>query len=521
MPTPARARRGGTALLGAFALATVAACSSAPAPSALQQNGSTGGSDAAGTTGAAPPTTGGPAVAGTTGGAVTAPGVTSVTRPDGTVVTTTTKNGKTVTTVTKDGKTTTVANGPSATKPGTTTRTTTTTNTNPGGSALFKPDEERIGLTDTSLKLCAHAALTYGQAFGTKESDFNVFWEALNKEKGGINGRQVEVSYENDNYKPTEAVDAATKCKAKGIFMLLGGIGFDQIPAVRNWAETNRMLYVHHTATINGTAGQRFSFSELPTVERTGQAFAQLALKKYKGKRIGIIERDSSNWTPGVAAFKAFAKANGLNIVADKQVANNAGSYANELLAMKNANADVVWGWMNALEATQLLKQAKGQAYNPNWLLFPFNLTSQTLDNDALTPPLDGVAMYPAYSKGDYTGGFSRYADDVKEFERQYKQYDPDLDLGGIGGDLLFLNWVAQKALAVQLQQCGRDCTRDKFIDVLQGYRGQIPSSSACPIDFSVGDRHHGSDSLNFMETYKSPSGKVNWRTTELCVRTP
>ncbi|MDX6200122.1 MAG: branched-chain amino acid transport system substrate-binding protein [Actinomycetota bacterium] len=491
------------ALVVIAALALVAACSSAPPPpSALNNNGT----DAGGSTA---PATAGPAVA-----ASSAP--VTKTLANGTKVTTVVRNGQTITTTTtKNGQTTTTTS--TAPKTGTTS-TTVPTDTNPGGSALFHHNEERIGLTDTSLTMCAHAALTYGQAFGTKDTDFNVFWDALNAEKGGIYGRQVHVTYENDDYKPTTAVQAATACKAKGIFMLLGGIGFDQIPAVRNWAEQNRMLYVHHTATIEGTRGQKFSFSELPTVERTGQAFAQLAIAKFKNKKIGIIERDSSNWTPGVKAFKVMAKKYGLNIVADTQVANNKGSYTDDLLTMKNAGAEVVWAWMNALESTELLKQAKSQQYNPNWMMFPFNLTSQTLGNDAMTPQLDGVAMYPAYSKGDYTGKFSSYADDMKEFERQYAKYDSGIDLGGIGGDLLFLNWVAQKALYIQLLQCGKDCTRDKFIDVMRTYKGKAPSHSSCPIDFS-GDGFHGSDSLNFMQTYNSPSGKVNWRNTALCVR--
>ncbi|MCU1590585.1 MAG: Extracellular ligand-binding receptor [Frankiales bacterium] len=507
MSRTARARKGTGALIFATALSTLAACSSAPPPpTALQQGGTTGG---------APAGTAGGAVAGTTG-AVTvpvgpsAPGTTTTTTANGATVTTTTRGGKTYVTTTKNGKTTTTVK-PAATG-------TTSTDTNPGGSALFHPNEERIGLTPDSLTMCAHAALTYGQAFGTKDTDFNVFWDALNAEKNGIYGRKVHVTYENDDYKPTTAVQAATACKAKGIFMLLGGIGFDQIPAVRNWAEQNRMLYVHHTATIEGTRGQHFSFSELPTVERTGEAFAQLAVAKFKNKKIGIIERDSSNWTPGVKAFKVLAKKYGLNIVADTQVANNKGSYTDDLLTMKNAGAEVVWAWMNALESTELLKQAKSQQYSPNWLMFPFNLTSQTLGSDAMSPPLDGVAMYPAYSKGDYSGNFSSYADDMKEFERQYAQYDSGIDLGGIGGDLLFLNWVAQKALYIQLLQCGKDCTRDKFIDVMRTYKGKAPSHSSCPIDFS-GDGFHGSDSLNFMETYNSPSGKVNWHNTQLCVR--
>ncbi|MDT7549788.1 MAG: branched-chain amino acid transport system substrate-binding protein [Actinomycetota bacterium] len=510
MPIPASRRigrrRGRCALLALAGLTAVTACSSAPPPpSALEQNGgSTGGAVAGGTTGTTGSAAAAPGAAATTGPvAAGSTGTTTFTK-SGATVTTTTRGGKTVTTTTRGGTTTTTVAGPA---------------TNPNGSHLFRPAEERIGLTNTSLTMCAHAALTYGQAFGTKDTDFNVFWQALNTEKNGIYGRKVTVTYENDDYKPTTAVDAATKCKAKGIFMLLGGIGFDQIPAVRNWAEQNRMLYVHHTATIEGTRGQRFSFSELPTVERTGEAFAQLAGAKYKGKRIGIIERDSSNWTPGVKAFRKVAAKYGLNIVADTKVANNKGSYTDDLLTMKNANVDVVWAWMNALESTELLKQAKSQQFNPHWLLFPFNLTSQTLGSDAMNPPLDGVAMYPAYSKGDYSGGFASYADDVREFERQYAKYDSGIDLGGIGGDLLFLNWVGQKALYVQLMQCGKDCTRDKFIDVMRSYNhDQRPSSSSCPINFS-GDGFHGSDSLNFMETYNSPSGKVNWRTTQLCVR--
>jgi ABC-type branched-subunit amino acid transport system substrate-binding protein len=279
------------------------------------------------------------------------------------------------------------------------------------------------------------------------------------------------------------------------------------------------VLYLHHTATIKGTKGQRYSFTQLPTVERTGQAFAQLAALKYKDKKIGIIERDSANWEPGADAFRAHAKKVGLNVVAQKKVAINQGNYTSEILAMKNAGAEVVFGWENALVSTQLIKQAKAQNYSPRWLLFPFNLTSQTLAEDAISPPLDGVAMYPGYSRGDYGGGFAAYADDIKEFERQYAKYKPDADLEGVAGDLLFLNWVAQKALAAQLLECGKDCTRNRFIDVLKGY-DKRPSSSSCRIDFTTGDGYRGAQELNFLETYRR-GDKVNWRTTRMCVGRP
>jgi ABC-type branched-subunit amino acid transport system substrate-binding protein len=339
----------------------------------------------------------------------------------------------------------------------------------------------------------------------------------VNTEKGGVFGRKVVVTYENDNYSPTEAVTAARACKAKNPFILLGGIGFDQIPAVRNYVEEEHMLYMHHTATVKGSTGLKYSFTGLPTVERTGQAFAQLFLQKYKGKKLGIIKRDGENWEPGVTAFKQIAKSAGIDIVEERAVAANKGNYTDEILAMRNAGAEVVWGWENALITTQILAQAKRQDYNPNWLLFPFNLTSQTLDADALSPQLDGVAMFSAFSKGDRGGPFAAYADDVTLFEQQYAKYRPDADLNGVGGDLLFLNWQAQKALYDMLLACGKDCDRNRMVDTLTSYKKR-PTSSACVIDFTRGDRRHGADQLTFMQTYRSPSGKVNWRNTAQCV---
>ena len=384
-------------------------------------------------------------------------------------------------------------------------------------STLFTAAEENIGITDKQITLCAHAALTYGAAFNTSDADLNVFWSAIN-DAGGIYGRKVVVTYENDDYKPTTAVTAARACKAKTIFMLLGGIGFDQIPAVRNWAEDNRMLYMHHTATVKGTKGQRFSFAPLPSVERTGEAFGQLYMSKYNGKKVGIIKRDGENWEPGVEAFKAYlAERGGPKVVAEAAVPQNNGNYTEDILKMKNAGAEVVWVWENALGATQIVKQIKAQNYKPNMMLFPFNLTSQTLDEDSFGPTLDGVAMFTAYSTGDYSGPFASYADDIKLFEQQYRKYRTSADIEGVGGDLLFLNWTAQKALYHQLLDCGKDCNRNRFVDVLEGY-SKRPTSSVCPIDFTQGNHRQGSDKLIFMETYRSPSGKANWRNTKMCV---
>lgn len=383
-------------------------------------------------------------------------------------------------------------------------------------TTLFSGKENTVGITANKIVFCVHAALTYGKALNTSPDEFNVHWQEVNSH-GGIFGRQVEVTYENDNYNPDTAVQAATACKQKNPFFLLGGIGFDQIPTVRNYVESVHQLYFHHTATLAGTAGQKYSFSELPTVERMGESYAQLAHLKFQGKKIGIIERDSPNWRPGVDAFLAKAKTYGFTGIKEIKVQDKQGNYTNEILAMKNAKVDVIFSWENALNTTELIKQAKAQLYKGSWMVFGVNLMSQTLGSDALNPPLVGAVMYTPYSYGDYSGPFAPYADDMKQFEAQYKKWRPNADLSGVGGDLLFLNWTAQKALHRQLLLCGKDCTRNRFLDVVRAYNAK-PTSSVCRIDFVHSDGYHGSQEINFIQAYKAPSGKVNFKMLKPCV---
>jgi ABC-type branched-subunit amino acid transport system substrate-binding protein len=392
----------------------------------------------------------------------------------------------------------------------------------PGGfiSTLFHGSENTAGITKQEIRLCAHAALTYAAAFNTSEDDLNVYWSAIN-DAGGIYGRKVNTYYENDNYTPEDAVKAATACKTKhDPFMLIGGIGFDQIPAVRNWAEQQRMLYLHHTATVKGSENKQFSFTALPTTEKAGEMFAELMLWKMPGKTVGIIKRQSENWEPGVDGFKRIAKAHGIKIVLDRPVPQNKGSYLQDITALKSAHADVVWVWLNALETVQFVKQAKAQQLDATFMVFPFNLEAQTLKDDALNPPLIGIAMWNAYSKGDYSGPFAPYADDIRQFEQQYAKYRPSVKLGGVGGDLLFLNWQGQKAMHQLLLGCGPDCTRNHFLELLHDFDKKVTSSS-CNLDFTrpgAGNNHRGGWVVAVQEAYRAPSGQVNMRNVRGCV---
>jgi hypothetical protein len=278
------------------------------------------------------------------------------------------------------------------------------------------------------------------------------------------------------------------------------------------------MLYLHHIATIEGSQGLRYSFSMLPTVEQTGAYLGEIAARQLRGKKIAIIYRQSSNWTPALGPFKQIVKAAGSQIVGEYGVQINQGNYTQELTEARSAGAQVVLSWENALSEIEMLKQAQGQNWHPAWLVNGFNIITNTLGSTALDQDMWSAGEWDAYDPGYYGGGFASYAGEIREFEAEYKKYDPGADLSGDGGDLLFLNWEAQKWLYDLLLTCGKDCTRNKVAGLmLSGYHKVTPPN--CPAQFGVKyDHHHAGYLFNVLHAVRDPNGRANFVPVGRCV---
>ncbi len=367
---------------------------------------------------------------------------------------------------------------------------------------LFTASEDRIGLHDDKIVFCGHAATTFGPAFNTSEQDLNVYWE----EVGRIHGRSVELSYENDNYDPTTARQAAQACYDKKPFILFGGIGFDQIPAVRKFAEDKHVLYYHHIAAADNT--KKYSFNPLPSVEQVGTFAGQWVGSKYKSKKIGVIYRESENWEPGHKTFLSTVASLGGKVVADMGVTKNQGSYLTEINELRTKGAEVVFLWENALAATAILQESKGQNYSPKFVVFPFNISTDAWGDQALNPPVDGVSVWPAYSPGDYSGTFAGYAKEIKKFEEVYARRRPGIEVT----DIHWMVWLFYRDLHRLLVQCGRDCTRNKILGL--SLARPIPfseSNPSCPVDFTR-NGHVGGFWATMFTAYRRPNGEAGWK---------
>ncbi|MDX1509749.1 MAG: ABC transporter substrate-binding protein [Nitriliruptorales bacterium] len=346
--------------------------------------------------------------------------------------------------------------------------------TPPPDADLYVGADNTRGITDDLIRMCGHAALTLAAAFDTSEADLSVYWEQLS-DNGGIHGRDVELTWEDDAYSADQAVTAATACADKDPFLILGGIGFDQIPGARNWAEQNKELYLHHIAVR--PENPTYSFSLQPTVQQSGKAFGEYLASTYRNESIGIIYRNSPNWDPGRQAGVTVLEQHGIQPT-QAAVQANQGAYGVAINQVRNS--DVVWVWENALNAANIIIQAESQGVRPRWVVFPFQTTLDLLDDANLNPTIDGVATWPSYAPGGYGNDWSQFglSAEIARFEAAYAQYRPNTTTN----DILFQVWVGNKVLHELLLRCGADCTRNRFAGLLEAGL-QLRINPACAID--------------------------------------
>jgi ABC-type branched-subunit amino acid transport system substrate-binding protein len=385
----------------------------------------------------------------------------------------------------------------------------------PNGGApaanLFSAADDRIGLTDTTIDICAHAALQLGSVFNATAADFTPYWDQVNA-NGGIYGRKVRFAFTDDQYTPQGGTQAAQQCKAKNPFVMVGGIGFDTAPAVRQFAEQNDMLYLSSFATESDVSRYRRSFSFVPSIERFGLLAGQYAAKQNPGKRFGVVWRNSPNWQGGRDQFRAAVERAGGTVVADLPVEKDQGDYTNTILSLKRSGAQVVLGWVNVLEFAQLETQAVMQGYRPQWVVAGFNLVTDTLGHDidgTRGPAAIGVWVTPPFP-GDPG---NPYEPQIQQMRDAYQRYRPQS--ADSLTDTHWQFWLFSMGLHRLLLDCGRDCSRNRLAGMLlAGYHVDEPPG--CPVDFRKGGGRLGGFALDVYTAVPAGSS-ARWSSTVRC----
>ena len=188
---------------------------------------------------------------------------------------------------------------------------------------------------------------------------------------GGINGKQIEYHFEDDQNDAEKAVNAYNTLKDWGMQMLVGTTTTAPCIAVAGKTASDNLFQITPSASAPSvlSSGNGNIFQVCFTDPNQGIASAQYIAENKLAKKIGIIYDSSDVYSSGIEEkFEAEAKDKGLQIVSKAAfTADSKTDFGTQLQKAKDAGADLLFLPIYYQEASIILKQADTMGYKPKF----------------------------------------------------------------------------------------------------------------------------------------------------------
>lgn len=188
---------------------------------------------------------------------------------------------------------------------------------------------------------------------------------------GGINDKQIEYRFEDDQNDAEKAVNAYNTLKDWGMQMLVGTTTTAPCIAVAGKTASDNVFQITPSASSPDvlSSGNGNVFQVCFTDPNQGVASAQYIAENKLATKIGIIYDSSDVYSSGIEEkFEAEAKTQGLNIVSKAAfTADSKTDFGTQLQKAKDAGADLLFLPIYYQEASIILKQADTMGYKPKF----------------------------------------------------------------------------------------------------------------------------------------------------------
>jgi branched-chain amino acid transport system substrate-binding protein len=345
-----------------------------------------------------------------------------------------------------------------------------------GFSAAQAQDTYKIGyITDLSGPLAGSYTPTW--------EGFELYIKALN-ERGGINGKKVDVVLDDDGLKADRAVAAAKKQTERdqvlGIFGL--SLSSTQGPV---YAEM-RKIGVPVVSTFSGIGdalppAQPFSYSTGVVFEIAGEAIGELGQNIKKGGKVVGMTFDSVGGRAALAHNKKAVEAAGGTW--DEVIFPIATSdFTPFAQAVAEKKPDVVVGHYGSGQNLGVIPALRRSGYNGPYVVASYGVTEDTI-RQAAQRAGSGENIY-------YVTRYSSSSDknpSVGEVAAAQKKYGTSKPFSSMH----VTGWALGKFAEAALKGCGWPCTREKLDKTIQGLKVDMGGLTGGPIEMSATD-HYG-----------------------------
>lgn len=184
---------------------------------------------------------------------------------------------------------------------------------------------------------------------------------------GGINGVQIEYSFEDDEHNEEKAINAYNTLKDWGMNILIGNVTSAPCVAVAAKTAEDHMFQLTPSGSATDCIINDNVFQVCFTDPNQGVGSAQYIGQNGLASKVAVIYNSSDVYSSGIyERFKAEAENQAFEIVAETAFTDDSKSdFTVQLQQAKDAGAELVFLPIYAQEASLILTQADAMDYDP------------------------------------------------------------------------------------------------------------------------------------------------------------
>jgi ABC-type branched-subunit amino acid transport system substrate-binding protein len=320
------------------------------------------------------------------------------------------------------------------------------------------------GVTDTEIKIGQTTAYSGpASAYGQLLSKTGVAYVRMINERGGINGRKINLISLDDGYSPPKTVELTRKLvEQDNVLAIFDSLGTATNAAIQDYLNEQHIPHfvISGAGRFNDPARHPWSMGVIASYETEGRIYGKYMLQNVKDAKIAVVYQNDDLGKDYLKGFE-----DGLGNHARSMIVKRA-SYEltdptidSQIIASKGSGANVLFDASSPKFAAMAIRKAYELEWRPTHFL---SLTANSIPG-ALAPAgvEKSIGIISASSNKD--AGDVEWANDkgVQDYLAFMKRYIPDKNPSDL---LISAGYALAQIMVYTLEQCGDNLTRENLM---------------------------------------------------------
>jgi branched-chain amino acid transport system substrate-binding protein len=320
------------------------------------------------------------------------------------------------------------------------------------------------GVTDTEIKIgqtmpYSGPASSYG-TIGRAEAAYF----AMINEKGGVNGRKINLISLDDGYSPPRTVEQVRKLvEQEGVAFTFNTLGTPTNTAIHKYMNARKVpqLFVATGATKWGDPEHfPWTMGWQPTYQTEGHIFAKYVLDHFPHAKIGILYQNDDYGKDYLKGFKDGLGAKGQKLIVKEVTYETSDpTIDSQVVTLQSSGADVFFNASIPKFAAQAIRKAYDIGWKPTQLLNSVSASiTATIEPAGRDKSLGIITLEYLKDPTD-----PQWKDDAgyKQWLAWMEKYYPD---GDRSDAFNVYGYNAATTMVQVLKQCGNNLTRENIM---------------------------------------------------------